>query len=274
MISELKYEFIRTRLEEPLMGLRRALDLPRRLRHPELREIYREDARIHAAVRRILRPDSNCVDVGCHYGSMLSRFCRNSPRGRHVAFEAIPGKVRFLRRKFPEVDVRQLALSDHAGSAQFYVDRKATGFSGLARRAGRDVEALEVGVDRLDDVLPRDRRYHLLKLDVEGAELLVLRGGLATLRRHRPAILFECAPGGPSAFGYAPGDLHDLLTGEAGYAVFFLRDYLEGGAPAGRAAFEEACTRYPFTAFNWIALPDPRPPAGSPHGGRAREASR
>lgn len=260
-LSELKYEFIRTPLERPLQRLRRALGVLRRGRYPELREIYLEDERMRATLARVLEPGSNGIDVGCHYGSILSEFCRLAPRGRHVAFEVVPAKVRFLRRKFPDLEVFELGLFDQAGTASFFVCRRATALSSLAQQSEAGAERIQVTLARLDDVLPADRPYQLLKLDVEGAELPVLRGARATLARHRPRVLFECGPGGPQAFGYSPGDLHDFFdTSDPGYDVYFLKDFLAGGAPAGRAEFERATSSYPFRAFNWLAVP--RRPAG------------
>src|SRR2546423_777521 len=183
MLSELKYEFIRTPLERPLMWLRRVLEYRERRRHPELREVFLEDERIPAVLKRFVGPRSHCVDIGCHYGSMLSAFCRLAPKGQHVAFEAIPSKVRFLRRKFPDVDVREIALSDHAGFTEFYLNRDATGFSGLAPHGHGRFDRIRVACARLDEVLPRARRFGFVKIDVEGAELLVLRGATESLAR-------------------------------------------------------------------------------------------
>src|SRR5262245_560577 len=144
MLSELKYELIRTPLEEPALWLRHALGYLHRRRHPELREIYLEETRIRAVLQSLLAPTTNCVDIGCHYGSMLSLLCRYAPEGRHLAFEVMPTKVRFLRRKFPEVDVREVALSDRSGRAVFHVNRRATGFSTLGRPGNGDFESYEV----------------------------------------------------------------------------------------------------------------------------------
>jgi len=91
---------------------------------------------------------------------------------------------------------------------------------------------------------------------VEGAELDVLRGGV--LARDRPLVLFECGPGVPQAFGQAPGDLFDLLAGQSGCPVFFLKDLLGGGPPVDRQTFVEASSISPFKAFNRIAVPPER----------------
>ncbi len=254
MLSQLKYEFVRTPLEGPLVLLRRLLAYPARWRHPELREVFLEEERVPAALRHFVGPTSNCIDIGCHYGSMLSQLCRLAPGGRHVAFEAIPSKARFLRRKFPDVDIRELALSDHGGSTEFYVNQDAPGFSGLAPHGAGRFERLQVECARLDDVLPRDRRFTFVKIDVEGAELFVFRGATEFLVRDRPVVLFECAPGIPSAFGYGAGDIYDFLSLRCRYSIFFLKDVLARGTPATKMDFEAALV-YPFKAFNWIGVP-------------------
>jgi FkbM family methyltransferase len=257
-LRDLKYELIRTPFEDPLQRLRHALGYFGRRRHPELHEIHSEPERIRTAVARVLDRASHAVDIGCHYGSLLSQLCRRAPAGRHVAFEAVPEKVRFLRRKFPEVDVRALALSDRAGRASFFIDENATGLSSLAAPRERRQRRIEVTSARLDDVLPRDRRFAFVKVDVEGAEILVFQGALEVLRRDRPLLLFECGPGGAKAFGHAPEDLHELLTATAGYLIFSLRDFLERGAPVDAPTFTTAVSVYPFQAFNWIAVPRER----------------
>lgn len=254
--STLKYEAIRTPLERPLLWLRHAFGALERRRHPELHELHEEPARIHAVLRRVLGPASNGIDVGCHYGSVLSELCRLAPRGHHAAFEPIPDKVRFLRRKFPEVDIHELALSDVPGHARFFVEPARSGFSALRHPEPAACTAIDVRCARLDDVWPQDLPVALLKLDIEGAELLALRGALTTLRRHKPVVLFECGPGGPRAFGYAPADLHAFLLHDARYAIYFLRDFLaERRAPVDAETFRAASSDYPFRAFNWLAAP-------------------
>jgi FkbM family methyltransferase len=255
-LHELKYCFIRTPFEVPLMRLRHALGYLRRVRSPELREIYLEDERVQKLLRKVVRYNTNCVDVGYHYGSMLSRFCSLAPQGRHVAFEAIPSKVRFLRRKFPEVEIFETAVSDHAGSESFYINLGATGFSGLAKHGSGQFSRIDVACVPLDEAIPRDRAFDLIKVDVEGAELFVFRGASAFLSRDRPAVLFECGPTGPRVFGYNASDLYDLFAAN-GYSVFFLRDAIENGPPANRASFEAALV-YPFKAFNWLAVANER----------------
>jgi FkbM family methyltransferase len=66
-------------------------------------------------MERELREDADCLDVGAHAGSVLREIVRLAPRGRHVAWEPLPGLAAGLRADFPGVAVREAALADQAG---------------------------------------------------------------------------------------------------------------------------------------------------------------
>ena len=256
MLKSLRYELIGTPLERPAKRVRAIVRSLKQLVNPELKEIYLEDGRVERVLAQVLRPDANCLDIGCHFGSMLSEIVRLAPRGNHVAFEAIPEKVSFLRRKFPGVRIHDTALSDKEGTSSFFINEKQTGFSGLARHGEGTFREIVVKCQRLDEMTDDLPTIDFVKIDVEGAELYVLRGARRLLDRDRPIMLFECSPSGPLAFGYQPGDLHDLLT-SYGYDIFLPKDFLVGAGPIERDRFEKALV-YPFQAFNWIARPGAR----------------
>ena len=73
---------------------------------------------------------------------------------------------------------------------------------------------------RLDDAVLAEglSRVDLLKVDVEGAELALLRGAKEVLRRHRPLLLLEVNEGSLSRQGSSSAEVLALLD-EAGYTV-------------------------------------------------------
>jgi FkbM family methyltransferase len=215
------------------------------------------DRRDFESMRRllafVLEPDSCCIDVGAHRGAVLAEMLRCAPAGRHIAFEPIPALAAHLRRAFPGVEVREAALSDHAGEARFaHVRGEAEGWSGLRFRPlptgeEAEVEEITVTLEVLDELLDPHWRPAVIKVDVEGAEEQVLRGALGTLRRHHPLLIFEHGTGSAEVFDTAPGDIHRLLTADAGMRIFDL----DGNGPYGLREFER--TFHAAERVNFVA---------------------
>lgn len=205
--------------------------------------VARRERRDNDALRVILAatlaPDSCAIDVGAHRGDVLRDIVRLAPHGRHVAYEPIPDMHRELTAAFPGVDVRAAALSDEPGETEFTYVRTSPAYSGLRERSypGREeLEKISVRVETLDGDLPADLAPAFLKIDVEGAELQVLRGGIELLARHRPVVVFEHGSGASPAYGTTPVQVFELLSDGAGMRVFDL----DGGGPYSLAQFEEA----------------------------------
>lgn len=250
----IKHLFVRTPLEKPTKNIRDFLGFRQRIQHPELIEIYQESDRIDKAMERIISDSFNCIDVGCHLGSTLSTMLKLAPLGHHIAIEPLPYKADWLKQKFPEVDVKQLALSDTPGEVTFYFNTAQSGFSGLHRQIeNTTVEELTVKSELLDKILPADYRVDFIKLDVEGGELAVLRGAESTLQRYRPVLLFECTQTGLSCFGFTPIEVFEFLTQKHSYSIFLLKDFLSDRLPLDFDQFYNAL-HYPFQAFNFIAV--------------------
>ena len=198
----------------------------------------------------ILSEDSNCIDIGANVGGVLAEVVRVAPRGRHLAFEPVPSLAAGLRSRFPEVDVREVALTDYNGEAQFKEVVSFPALSGLHdRELGPDqhFRTITVRTARLDDELPEDYAPSFIKIDVEGAELQVLRGAAATLRRHKPLVVFEHGIGVADHVGTRPEDVHRLLT-EYGMRIFDI----DGAGPYSEADFIQA---FPEPIWTFIAGP-------------------
>ncbi|MEM6612642.1 MAG: FkbM family methyltransferase [Cyanobacteria bacterium P01_C01_bin.72] len=249
----LKHLLIRTPLQEPARKLQDLSQLRRKVQHPEMVEIYRESARIETLLQQIIKPTSNCIDIGCHLGSMLERILKYAPAGNHVAFEPTPYKAQWLRTKFPEVKILEFALGNKPGTATFYQNTNHSGFSGLRphKKDGDKLLAYQVNCELLDNLIDLEQPVDFMKVDVEGGELGVLRGATKILSSHRPTILFECTQSGLACFKYTAQEVYDFFQAQ-NYAIFLPKDLLEGGAPLDFTQFEQAM-QYPFQAFNFMA---------------------
>jgi FkbM family methyltransferase len=86
--------------------------------------------------------------------------------------------------------------------------------NGAPEIAGATIDALCQGVTG---------RISFLKIDIEGAELGALRGGLSTLRRHRPIVLSEVVDQNLARYGHRSTDIFELFA-ELQYSPFGLKD--------------------------------------------------
>jgi FkbM family methyltransferase len=138
-----------------------------------------------------LRRDSNCLDVGANEGLFLRDFRRIAPSGHHIAYEPLPNLAVKLAREYPEMNIRQRALSDEDGKCTFVhvLDPKMEGYSCFTKcwvlhDVLRDVptESITFTTERLDDHLPDGWLPQFVEIDVEGAERLVLEGAMRTFR--------------------------------------------------------------------------------------------
>jgi len=201
------------------------------------------DSQTIAIMRRVLRPDSNAIDVGAFEGGMLRHMLRFAPQGRHLAFEPVPENFKRLHAAFPRARVHPYALGAQPGPVAFHFMVDHPALSGLRRRLehipSERVSELQVTMETLDRVVPPDLPIALIKIDVEGGELGVFRGGVQTLRRTRPVVVFECGLGGADYFGSAPGEIFDFLAQEAGLKVSLLGGWLDGQPSLSRESFAD-----------------------------------
>jgi FkbM family methyltransferase len=149
-------------------------------------------------------------DVGANCGWFAAR------AGRPVrAFEPVPATADFAERNLDRIagaDARvvRAAVADTAGSATIHL-YSSSGNNSMHERTlpeGHPLQRagdIEVSVVRLDDLVGTDGfpPPALIKIDVEGAELAVLRGARGTLARHRPIVVMEWAESTSRDAGHA-----------------------------------------------------------------------
>jgi FkbM family methyltransferase len=220
-----------------------------------INQVY--DEQTVEVMERILSRYSNGIDIGCHTGAILTSILRCAPEGIHYAFEPLPYLYRQLVAEFPQVRVHDIALSDAAGETSFVHVLSNPGYSGMRERdydrPNETTELIKVRMDRLDAVLPTDFPVRFIKIDVEGAELHVLRGAVDTLRRNKPFIVFEHGIGAADHYGATPEDIYALLVDQCGLRLTLMRRWLDGGPPLTRKAFLKQY--YDHLNFYFMAYP-------------------
>jgi len=192
------------------------------------------DKKNFAAVETLVQPGAICMDIGANigiYSAVLSRLV--GPTGHVHAFEP----VRHIRRKLRtnlafngarNVTVNDFALGDVPGSLEMFQVKEGqfrAGTSTLVRNnnvetMGEDAFERQTVEVRTVDTYGLDR-VDFMKIDVEGFEFNVLKGAVETLRKHRPAILFEHDQGRLEGLAGDERQFAELLGG-LGYSCFEL----------------------------------------------------
>lgn len=132
-------------------------------------------------IRKILPFAGAFVDVGAHIGLLTLAAARAvGSSGRIYAFEPTPLTYRLLTttlaiNSLANVETRRCAVGAAAGRATFHVS-EILGHSSLYDLNESNTSEVEVEVAALDELLPQGERIDLVKIDVEGAELDVLKG--------------------------------------------------------------------------------------------------
>jgi FkbM family methyltransferase len=158
-----------------------------------------------AFVRRILSPGDTAIDIGAHIGFFtLQMAAMVGPSGRVHAFEPFDANADLLERSIAEnrfgdrITVQRDAVGAASGTATltFPLETLNSGGAyvlrdGTAPLAGNVKK--QVPLVALDD-LHLGRPVRFIKMDVEGAEPLVIKGAERLLREDRPMILSELHP--------------------------------------------------------------------------------
>ena len=135
------------------------------------------------------------VDVGAHDGWYAKRAALYFPLKRSILVEPLPSNAEGLRKlDLPGMKVVEAAMADKKGRAKFTISRTAQASSLLEMSPGMteayqlDMSGqgeIEVAIGTLDALCEEEKIEHidLLKVDVQGAEKLLLAGAKNTLRR-------------------------------------------------------------------------------------------
>jgi FkbM family methyltransferase len=156
-----------------------------------------------------------------------------APQGHHYAFEPIPLLFAQLGKKYKESNCTfyPLALGNATGISSFNYVVSNPAYSGLIKRKyDRPSEidtSIEVHVERLDNIIPANIKIDFIKIDVEGGELQVLEGGIETITRCKPFIIFEHGLGASEFYGSSPEKLFTLLD-TRGLKISLMENWLRG----------------------------------------------
>ena len=166
-----------------------------------LKAKYKHEKQEIKALVEGLQTDDIAIDVGANKGGYLWSLSRAVPQGRVFAFEPQPIFHTYLKKVCAQaflrnVQVEPLGLSDRTGVFTLAIPGSdptspAASFED-AVKSREPHQSYEVQVTTLDRYFENIAGHvGAIKIDVEGHELAVLKGGLNLLKKHKPVIVCE-----------------------------------------------------------------------------------
>lgn len=151
-------------------------------------------------VSRLVKNGDTCLDIGANFGlytRFLSQYVGDS--GKIHAFEPIEKTFQSLsnnvrKLKLKNTEVHNIALSDKNGEASMIIPEYEDGGENTYEARiidGHADKAETVSCQRLDDFIGSNISPAFIKIDVEGHEISVLKGGKNCIEKNRPILLIE-----------------------------------------------------------------------------------
>ncbi len=210
-------------------------------------------------LNRLLTPEMVFADVGANRGEFTIYAAKRLTRGTVLSFEPLADNFAVLKENvslngFDNARVFACGLADVEEQREIFTsadhDLHGSWHEGLATLYQTDYRGRPLGtvtLRRFDDVFNEQKLSRLdgMKIDVEGAEMAVLKGAMESIAKHRPFILMEMNQETFHAAGYSKEDIANRLQ-PLGYQCFHI----------GRrgALTETSCDNLPdFCNALWVA---------------------
>jgi FkbM family methyltransferase len=214
-----------SQLDEHAMSLYSAAPLPEAPHEKALTEVF----------GRIVKPDDTVFDVGANLGLHSLTFSKLARQV--VAFEpnrALLPNLRLTISHLPNVTLQEICLSANDGAVDFHVSEWDHMLGSLANWTGQPTKTVAVPARSIDSLIAQSEvpKPQVLKVDVEGAELLVFRGAekLFSGPDAPRAIVFEELNSASRKLGITDGAAAEFLR-QKGYSLYVITD--DGLAPFG-----------------------------------------
>ena len=173
---------------------------------------------------------------------------RAAPGGHHIAYEPLPTSTGSSFRGSRPWTCATLRCPPSPGSGVHFrplasdAQRLPCRGNTRGRRSGehhRPRRSPRLG-------LPAGYVPAFIKIDAEGAEAEVIAGGLETIRRTKPIVVFEHGKGAADAYGTTPSDVFDLLCAQAGLRLYDI----DGAGPLTKRSLAEIYERNRIWTFS------------------------
>jgi FkbM family methyltransferase len=189
-------------------------------------------------VKKYIGRGDVCLDVGANmgwYSTLFRDIC--GAEGAVHSFEPVPQTFAELEKNValngspPNVFLNNFGLGDEEKETEIYLfDDLPSGHASLAPGKTHSAQAILINIKTLDSYLEmrKIKQVDFVKVDVEGAEMMFLRGAKKLFEQPKaPVIFMEMALGTTKEFGYKPNDLIEFIKNQATYDFYALDETKE-----------------------------------------------
>ena len=189
-------------------------------------------------VTLLLKKGDVCFDVGANFGWYTTLFHKHCGAEGYVhAFEPVPVTFKELKLNYQlmgkpkNVFINNLALGDKNEEISINLFKELpSGHASLSQQGRKDAVSFKCEMITLDSYLEKQNieQVNFIKVDIEGAELLFLKGAEKLFQQESlPIFLMEMALQQTSNFDYKPNDLLEFISERAEYD-FYAVDEING----------------------------------------------
>ncbi|MNJ85642.1 cobalt-precorrin-6Y C(15)-methyltransferase [compost metagenome] len=177
-------------------------------------------------LEKYLKGGSAFLDIGANIGLMsvlASKYVGTN--GIVYAVEANPKTVPILQVNIDlnvckNVELIPVALSDTSGTALLFENWEVNRGGASLISQSNEEQGIEVKMERLDDLFDENTPIHLVKIDVEGFEPQVIRGGMNWFQKQQPVFIIEVSEKREKEVGPSPAEVMELVQTIGEYSFY------------------------------------------------------
>jgi len=181
-------------------------------------------------VMNLIDEGDSIFDIGANVGWYSLNIAKAIKNTKVLAFEPIPKTFDYLKtnvemNQLNNIKIFNFGFSNEEKEIEFYFYKEGSGNASLANLSNvNTTEKVKCIVQRIDTFMVMNNySIDFIKCDVEGAELLVFKGGIETIKRDKPIIYTEMLRKWSSKFNYHPNEIIEMLA-NIGYRCFTVKD--------------------------------------------------
>lgn len=189
------------------------------------------------ALKKIIKKDFICIDVGANQGEYTLWMAKLAGKnGKIIAFEPLTKMFNQLNENIQlnqdlrnQIITLKKGLSDVVGEIPIYAvnpDDKFSDNEGMptifpTNTKNTFIENIPLSTLDIECENLQINKLNFIKIDVEGAELNVIKGGINTIKKFKPVLLIEFNEATFNAAGYTSKHIIDLLS-KLGYKFYLI----------------------------------------------------